>query len=912
MKKNLLHGAFAPTTTTTAAAILMMLGGTAIGQTEVLWEAYNDYRPTEGVTHPNATDYDLRITDDGGILKNFATGSELDVYVAVLSEGDGEPDNFGANSPVNEGSPADLLFGGKIDVGNEGLPGLRASNNVTLNLIFSGLDRTKRYNFRGTVSRGGNYNDRWSVFTILDTDAHVAAHVDGSTNQNIITKATFEAATLEPNQVAMNTGDNKAGSLIGWDNIEPGANGEFTIRAQQYQGPSPFGDPLAAPYGYGFNAICLSEIESTGELRITENPPVDQAIPVGETASFAVEATSPNPITFQWQKAPAGSDVFTDIAGANEAAYTTPALSLDDHESVYRCLLTSGGFEILSSESLVNVDGVLPDIAHVEGSINFNSVYVTFTEPMKLALLADRTKYAIEGLFIDDVTVRDAVTVRLHTSQQPKAATFTVSINDVEDLAGNKVAPDTSAEFKTFTFANEAVGLEIWENIAGGSVDNLRNFARFPNEPHVDYSTTGIDSLLVFPDGPNNTYGGRFRAWLIPEETGQYHFFLRADNEGQFRISADSRFGPLEDPDSEPAAIATGNNPFDEPGGEGTSESISLEAGQKYAVEVLWKEANGGDRAQLAWRKVGDNTAAEDLEPIPSKFFCYFGSKSFDTDGDGLSDAYEVLNGLNANVKDADGDIDGDGLTNIEEHDLGTAANLADTDGDGLDDKAESATGVFVSATDTGSDPQIFDTDTDTLADGAEVLGGTDPNKADTDGDTFADNVELALNTDPVNRASRPNVIIGVDTGTWDDPDTWSNGRAPSGNTDYVVVNTVTAEVSTADGAFAGRSLTLLGPGMALRNNHSDAATANIVLNDSTLKIRNSNTLNGSLELNGRVIFDGQDHTFVLGAPLSGAPLLTYQGDDSEIGTIELAGESSDFSGLPGTGLKGQDMQADS
>lgn len=46
-----------------------------------------------------------------------------------------------------------------------------------------------------------------------------------------------------------------------------------------------------------------------------------------------------------------------------------------------------------------------------------------------------------------------------------------------------------------------------------------------------------------------------------------------------------------------------------------------------------------------------------------------------DTDGDGLTDDWELLNGTQLNVPDADDDLDGDGLTNYEEFLTGTAAN---------------------------------------------------------------------------------------------------------------------------------------------------------------------------------------------------------------------------------------------
>ncbi|MBB6545144.1 FG-GAP-like repeat-containing protein [Thalassotalea piscium] len=65
---------------------------------------------------------------------------------------------------------------------------------------------------------------------------------------------------------------------------------------------------------------------------------------------------------------------------------------------------------------------------------------------------------------------------------------------------------------------------------------------------------------------------------------------------------------------------------------------------------------------------------------------------SVDSDNDGLTDAYELANGLNPyNQFDAYIDSDGDGLTNLEEFNLGTNPNSQDTDGDGVLDGKDSA-----------------------------------------------------------------------------------------------------------------------------------------------------------------------------------------------------------------------------
>ncbi len=91
-----------------------------------------------------------------------------------------------------------------------------------------------------------------------------------------------------------------------------------------------------------------------------------------------------------------------------------------------------------------------------------------------------------------------------------------------------------------------------------------------------------------------------------------------------------------------------------------------------------------------------------------------------------------------------------DGTTFVVQVDAGT-------DDDGLNDVVETNTGVFVDATDTGTDPFDPDTDNDGLLDGTEVgsavlVGCPDPTVYDSDGDGWPDGYEvLTEGTDPCN-----------------------------------------------------------------------------------------------------------------------------------------------------------------
>jgi alpha-galactosidase len=189
-----------------------------------------------------------------------------------------------------------------------------------------------------------------------------------------------------------------------------------------------------------------------------------------------------------------------------------------------------------------------------------------------------------------------------------------------------------------------------------------------------------------------------------------------------------------------------------------------------------------------------DGSATSD--PIVGTAFTFYVD---DTDGDGMPDAYELAhtNPQSATALNPEDDLEnggaGDGLTNLQEYEIGTNPNdpdtdddtlgdgdevagaglrpatdpnNSDTDGDGLSDGAETNTGVYVSAADTGTNPTAVDSDGDALHDGVETNTGTyvsesntgtDPTKADSDGDDAEDWYEVAASfTDPTNPGDSP------------------------------------------------------------------------------------------------------------------------------------------------------------
>jgi hypothetical protein len=170
---------------------------------------------------------------------------------------------------------------------------------------------------------------------------------------------------------------------------------------------------------------------------------------------------------------------------------------------------------------------------------------------------------------------------------------------------------------------------EVWNEIPGTAVNLLTQDPRyFANTPDIRALATAADTRTVFPDDNHENYGGRLSGWLVPKESGTYQFFLRSDNASELYLSTDTNSANL-------ALIAEETGccePFQETGDPSTSAPIDLLANRPLAFQLLWKEGDGPDYAQVAWRESEDPTPAASLDPIPGEFF----ETQWDLDGQPL------------------------------------------------------------------------------------------------------------------------------------------------------------------------------------------------------------------------------------------------------------------------------------
>ena len=109
----------------------------------------------------------------------------------------------------------------------------------------------------------------------------------------------------------------------------------------------------------------------------------------------------------------------------------------------------------------------------------------------------------------------------------------------------------------------------------------------------------------------------------------------------------------------------------------------------------------------------------------------------------------------------------------VSSSDTGTNPLLEDSDFDSIPDGYETATGVWIDGSDTGTGPNNADSDGDGLSDKVEtnsgIYGGltdtgTDPNDSDSDGDGFSDQYEVNTSYDPTSSEDTPDAVLTIKT----------------------------------------------------------------------------------------------------------------------------------------------------
>ncbi|MDA1274666.1 MAG: Ig-like domain-containing protein [Verrucomicrobia bacterium] len=182
-----------------------------------------------------------------------------------------------------------------------------------------------------------------------------------------------------------------------------------------------------------------------------------------------------------------------------------------------------------------------------------------------------------------------------------------------------------------------------FSNITGTAIANLTGNPKFPDNPdniffypYFEWAATG--DLFTAPGNYSNNYGGQIVGYFYPPSTGDYAFFLAADDNAVLYLSPDSNPGNKKLIAQE--TVWSNPRQYEASGGNSVIPSkdssqfvatewatkdpvfggakITLQRGQPYYIEALFKEGGGGDNLSVA---VLDPGFAIDLTlPIPGAY----------------------------------------------------------------------------------------------------------------------------------------------------------------------------------------------------------------------------------------------------------------------------------------------------
>ena len=329
-------------------------------------------------------------------------------------------------------------------------------------------------------------------------------------------------------------------------------------------------------------------------------PPLTQTIREELAATFRAHVVGLAPFSFQWfyQGEP--------ITGATGATHSIPFLRKAD-EGAYTVRVRNFLGEVTSEAGRLTVtqDETPPTLVRAEGSGSMERVRLTFSEELDPTTAQSTGNYSVSGgLTVHAANLlADKKTVVIHTSRQAEDTAFTVTVSGVRDDAplANVIAAGATAEFTSWHQAAGVLNREAYFNIGGSpALVDLTAHPRFLKAPDEE----GTVPLFETPLGVADNYGVRLSGWITPPVTGDYRFFLATDDQGALFLSTD------ETPANRRQIAAEGSwrghrtwltdrNPD-----EAQSALILLEAGRRYWVEALMKEAAGGDNLAVTWQLV--------------------------------------------------------------------------------------------------------------------------------------------------------------------------------------------------------------------------------------------------------------------------------------------------------------------
>lgn len=174
-------------------------------------------------------------------------------------------------------------------------------------------------------------------------------------------------------------------------------------------------------YYLSIGAGSVFRVQFSGTPPAITTHPTNQNVALGQTASFSCAASGSATLNFQWQRNQ------TNIQGATNSTYTTPATILTDTGTKFRCVVTNAFGTATSNEATLTVTAPPPVLAIEENTTDSAGIIdsVLFTrDPFSIVNLLNfsadhRTRLMLFGTNLELLPseTMTAITVKAETAQ---------------------------------------------------------------------------------------------------------------------------------------------------------------------------------------------------------------------------------------------------------------------------------------------------------------------------------------------------------------------------------------------------------------------------------------------------------------------------------------------------------------
>ncbi len=214
-------------------------------------------------------------------------------------------------------------------------------------------------------------------------------------------------------------------------------------------------------------------------------PPADKSVTKGKTATFTVNATGTEPLSYQWQQSTDNGSGWTNIDSATSDTYTTGKTTMDMSGTQYRCVVTGYGTAAESNAATLTVQKAYA--VTVNGSYAQTTGAGSYAKDATVTIDAGtRSGYTFNGW-----TSEDGVTFANAGSAQ---TTFTMPANDTTITANwKKKSSGGSVFFWDLKF----------DTNGGSKIDTVTEW---------EYSTIDLDEYVPEKEGY------KFVGWYADED----------------------------------------------------------------------------------------------------------------------------------------------------------------------------------------------------------------------------------------------------------------------------------------------------------------------------------------------------------------------------------------------------------